>query len=241
MYRIDGHRATTIAAGVNRATLPAMRLATAVAVIALTACSKDPKPAPAPSAPAPIAKPAGPTLPAAGVAPPAVEAGATVAGMWSIPLKSLRGQPMTLADFQGKAILVVNVASKCGLTPQYATLEALHEKYAAQGFTVVGFPCNQFGGQEPGSAEEIEEFCSTTYGVTFPMTEKIEVNGDGRHPIYSALTPIADADGHQGDIRWNFEKFLISSDGKTVTRFSPKTKPDDPALIAAVEAALPRK
>lgn len=219
-----------------------MRLAIAVAAVALCACKKEPTPAPAPK---PVvegatAKAERITLPPAGVAPPAVEASATVAGMWNLPLHSLQGKPMTLADFQGKAIMVVNVASKCGLTPQYATLEALHEKYAAQGFTVVGFPCNQFGGQEPGSAEEIEEFCSTTYGVTFPMTEKVEVNGDGRHPIYAALTPIADAAGHQGDIRWNFEKFLISADGKTITRFSPKTTPDDPALIAAVEAALPR-
>lgn len=218
----------------------------ALTTLASTACKKEPAPAPAPKAAPPVVE--GPTakaekiaLPPPGVAPPAVEASATVAGMWNVPLKTLRGQPMTLADHQGKAILVVNVASKCGLTPQYATLEALHEKYAAQGFTVVGFPCNQFGGQEPGSAEQIEEFCSTTYGVTFPMTEKVEVNGANRHPIYAALTPIADAEGHQGDIRWNFEKFLISADGKTITRFAPKTKPDDPAVIAAVEAALPRK
>ncbi|MBK9032791.1 MAG: glutathione peroxidase [Myxococcales bacterium] len=160
--------------------------------------------------------------------------------MWDLPIKTLRGQAMTLADYKGKAILVVNVASKCGLTPQYATLEALQDKYATQGFTVLGFPCNQFGGQEPGSAEQIEEFCSTTYGVTFPMTEKIEVNGAERHPIYQQLTPIADAEGHTGDIRWNFEKFLISADGASITRFAPQTKPDDPTVIAAIEAALPR-
>jgi len=161
--------------------------------------------------------------------------------MWNLALKTLKGQPMALADYKGKAILVVNVASKCGLTPQYSALEALQEKYAAQGFTVLGFPCNQFGGQEPGSPEQIEEFCSTTYGVTFPMTEKIEVNGAGRHPVYQALTPIADASGHTGDIRWNFEKFLISADGTSITRFSPKTTPDDPAVIAAIEQALPKK
>ncbi|MEZ4404709.1 MAG: glutathione peroxidase [Kofleriaceae bacterium] len=224
----------------------AIALAASVS-LALVGCKKDadqtPSAAPAAAKPViegPTAKAEAAALPPAGVAPPAVEASATVASMWNLPINTLRGQPMTLAKYQGQAILVVNVASKCGLTPQYATLEALQEKYAAKGFTVLGFPCNQFGGQEPGSAEQIEEFCSTTYGVSFPMTEKIEVNGEGRHAIYKALTPIADADGHTGDIRWNFEKFLISADGKTITRFSPKTTPDDPALIAAVEAALPK-
>ena len=146
----------------------------------------------------------------------------------------------SLAAFDGKAILAVNVASKCGLTPQYTGLEALQEKYAERGFTVVGFPCNQFGGQEPGSAEEIETFCSTTYGVTFPMIEKIDVNGDDRHPIYAELTEIADAEGHAGDIRWNFEKFLIAPDG-SVTRFSPLVTPEDPALVGAIEASLPAR
>jgi glutathione peroxidase len=152
------------------------------------------------------------------------------------PIHTLRGDtpPADLAD---KVVLAVNVASKCGLTPQYTGLEALQEKYADRGFTVVGFPCNQFGGQEPGSAEEIETFCSTTYGVTFPMMEKIEVNGDGRHPIYAELTAVADAEGYSGDIRWNFEKFLVTPDG-TVTRFSPMVTPDDPALVGAIEAAL---
>ena len=160
--------------------------------------------------------------------------------MWSAPIKTLRGKPMTLADQKGKALLLVNVASQCGNTPQYTALEALQKKYEAKGFTVVGFPCNQFGGQEPGSAQEIEQFCSANYGITFPITEKIEVNGDKRHPIYQALTAIADAGGHSGDIRWNFEKFVVSADGTKVTRFSPKTQPDDPAVIAAVEAALPK-
>ena len=160
--------------------------------------------------------------------------------MWSAPIKTLRGQPMTLADQKGKALLLVNVASQCGNTPQYTALEALQKKYEAKGFTVVGFPCNQFGGQEPGTAQEIEQFCSANYGITFPITEKIEVNGDKRHPIYQALTAIADAGGHSGDIRWNFEKFVVSADGTKVTRFSPKTQPDDPAVIAAVEAALPK-
>ena len=154
------------------------------------------------------------------------------------PIHTLRGESASLADFGGKAILAVNVASNCGLTPQYTGLEALQQKYADRGFTVVGFPCNQFGAQEPGSATEIEAFCSTTYGVTFPMMEKIDVNGDQRHPIYAELTQVADSDGHSGDIRWNFEKFLIAADG-SVTRFAPEVTPDDPALVQAIEGALP--
>lgn len=153
------------------------------------------------------------------------------------PIHTLQGEPTTLGALGANTVLAVNVASKCGLTPQYTGLEQLQATYADKGFTVVGFPCNQFGGQEPGSAEEIETFCSTTYGVTFPMMEKIDVNGDDRHPIYEALTPVADAEGHSGDIRWNFEKFLITSDG-TVTRFSPMVTPDDPNLVAAIEASL---
>jgi glutathione peroxidase len=131
----------------------------------------------------------------------------------------------------------VNVASKCGLTPQYAELQALHDKYADRGFSVLGFPCNQFGAQEPGSAEEIREFCSTSYGVTFPMFEKLNVNGPNRHPLYTQLTSVADANGEAGDVQWNFEKFLVTSDG-AVRRFRPKTKPSDPALTQAIEAAL---
>ncbi len=160
--------------------------------------------------------------------------------MWNEPLKTLKGADTKLAEYKGKALMLVNVASKCGLTPQYAQLEDLQDKYGPKGFTVVGFPCNQFGGQEPGSAEEIAEFCSATYGVTFPMMEKVEVNGPGRHAIYKTLTAVPDQDGKAGDIQWNFEKFVISADGSKVTRFSPQTKPDDPAVIAAVEAALPR-
>lgn len=159
--------------------------------------------------------------------------------MWNASIKTLRGKPMTLADHKGKALLLVNVASECGLTPQYAALEQLQKKYEAKGFTVIGFPCNQFGGQEPGTADEIEKFCSVNYGITFPITEKIEVNGETRHDIYKSLTQVADASGHQGDIRWNFEKFLVSADGTKVTRFSPKTTPDDPAMVSAIEAALP--
>ena len=154
------------------------------------------------------------------------------------PIHTLRGEESSLADHQGHALLLVNVASKCGLTPQYTGLEELQRTYGDRGLQVLGFPCNQFGGQEPGTAEEIESFCSMTYGVTFPMFEKIEVNGAERHPIYAELTEVADAEGHSGDIRWNFEKFLVTPDG-AITRFSPMVAPDDPTLVAAVEAALP--
>ena len=155
-----------------------------------------------------------------------------------LPISKLDGSPSKLGDFGAKAFLVVNVASKCGLTPQYTALEALHERYSAQGFTVVGVPCNQFGAQEPGSPEEIATFCSTTYGVTFPMTEKVEVNGGGRHAIYQELTQVADAEGTSGDIRWNFEKFLVGRDGSVLARFSPMVSPDAPEVAAAIEAAL---
>ncbi|MET9147529.1 MULTISPECIES: glutathione peroxidase [unclassified Streptomyces] len=155
-----------------------------------------------------------------------------------VEIGALQGGDADLAQYAGRVVLVVNVASKCGLTPQYAGLEKLHERYAEQGFTVLGVPCNQFMGQEPGSAEEIAAFCSATYGVTFPMTEKAEVNGDGRHPLYERLTGFADAEGHSGDIRWNFEKFLVGRDGEVVARFSPQTEPDAPELVAAVEARL---
>jgi glutathione peroxidase len=154
------------------------------------------------------------------------------------PIHTLRGDDTSLGAFGGKAILAVNVASACGLTPQYKGLEELQQTYGGKGFTVIGFPCNQFGGQEPGSPEEIETFCSTNYGVTFPLMEKIEVNGGHRHPIYGALTQVADAQGHSGDIRWNFEKFLIAPDG-SVTRFAPEVTPEDPALVAAIEHSLP--
>ncbi len=154
-------------------------------------------------------------------------------------INTLSGQLSSLADMAPeKVCLVVNVASKCGLTPQYTGLEALHEKYAAKGFAVVGVPCNQFGAQEPGSPDEISTFCSTNYGVTFPMTEKIDVNGDARHPIYAELTQTVDAEGTAGDIRWNFEKFLVGRDGSVIARFSPMVAPEDPALVAAIEAAL---
>ena len=154
-------------------------------------------------------------------------------------LDALDGAPLDPNRLEGRVVLVVNVASKCGLTPQYEGLERLQQRYGADGFTVLGVPCNQFGGQEPGTAEEIVEFCSASYGVTFPMTEKIEVNGAGRHPLYQALAEKPDGGGYTGDIRWNFEKFLIGPDGTIRARFAPQTRPDAPEVIAAIESALP--
>ena len=156
-----------------------------------------------------------------------------------VSIARLDGSPMNLADFAGQTVLVVNVASQCGLTPQYTALEEIHERFADRGFTVLGVPCNQFLGQEPGTADEIAAFCSSTYGVTFPLTEKVEVNGEGRHPLYDELVDVADDEGHTGDIRWNFEKFLVGPDGAVVARFSPVTVPDDPSVLAAIEGALP--
>ncbi|MFC7754535.1 glutathione peroxidase [Tsukamurella soli] len=158
----------------------------------------------------------------------------------SIPLTTLDGQAASLADYAGNAVLVVNVASKCGLTPQYAGLEALATRYADRGLTVLGVPCNQFAGQEPGTAEEIATFCSTTYGVTFPLLAKTDVNGDDRHLLYAELTTVADAAGEAGDIQWNFEKFLIAPDHEAVTRFRPRTEPESDEVVSAIEATLPR-
>ena len=154
-------------------------------------------------------------------------------------INRLDGTPADLSEYEGQVALVVNVASKCGLTPQYTGLEKLQETYTSRGFTVLGFPCNQFLGQEPGTAEEIATFCSTTYGVTFPLFEKIEVNGENRHPIYDELTQTPDsADGHTGDIRWNFEKFLVGPDGSVVARFNPTVDPEAPEVVAAIESQL---
>jgi glutathione peroxidase len=223
---------------------------TLVLVTALAACSKTEK---APASPPPAQK-AQPhvkegdmaakfdpkNLPPAGTAPAPVAVTNELDAIWDVPLKTLQGKPVKLSDFKGKEILVVNVASQCGNTPQYATLEALQKKYEAKGFTILGFPCNQFGGQEPGSSEEIATFCATNFGITFPIVEKSDVNGPNRNAIYKALTPIADASGRSGDIRWNFEKFVVSADRTNVTRFAPKTQPDDPNVIAAIENGLPR-
>ncbi|SOD64127.1 glutathione peroxidase [Streptomyces zhaozhouensis] len=160
--------------------------------------------------------------------------------LYDTRLRTLDGEDTSLDAFRGDLLLVVNVASRCGLTPQYAGLERLHERYAERGFRVLGFPCNQFAGQEPGSSEEIRTFCSTTYGVTFPMFERIEVNGPGRHPLYEELAGVADASGEAGDVQWNFEKFLISPEGEPFARFRPRTEPEDSELVAAIEARLPR-
>jgi glutathione peroxidase len=158
-----------------------------------------------------------------------------------LPVTTLDGEPTTLGALtDGRAALVVNVASRCGLTPQYGQLEALQQEYADRGFTVLGVPCNQFAGQEPGTAEEISTFCSATYGVTFPMTAKVEVNGDGAAPLYRRLTEVPDASGEAGPVQWNFEKFLLAADGSVVGRFRPRTEPDAPEVRAAIEAALPR-
>jgi glutathione peroxidase len=158
--------------------------------------------------------------------------------IFDVKIQGLTSGTDVLGGVANKVVLVVNVASKCGLTPQYTGLEALHNEFAGQGFSVVGVPCNQFGAQEPGSAEEITTFCSTTYGVTFPLTEKVDVNGSARHALYKKLTPVQDGEGHSGDIRWNFEKFLVGKDGTTVVRFGPMVAPDDAALRAAITKAL---
>jgi glutathione peroxidase len=157
-----------------------------------------------------------------------------------IALTMLDGRPTTLAELADGAVLVVNVASKCGLTPQYTALEQLAKDYGERGLTVIGVPCNQFKGQEPGTAEEIQTFCSTNYGVTFPLLAKTDVNGADRHPLYVELTKVSDADGEAGDIQWNFEKFLLAPGGRVVNRFRPRTIPDAPEVIDAIEAVLPR-
>ena len=177
--------------------------------------------------------------------------------LFDIPLRRLEGDSATLDAYRGKVMLIVNVASQCGLTPQYAGLEKLFEQYETRGLVVLGFPCNDFGAQEPGSEAEIAEFCQRNYGVRFPMFEKVEVNREGRHPLYRELVAaqpqarqsegsnFADklaehglSPKQPGDIMWNFEKFLVGRDGAVIARFAPDVKPDDPALVAAIEAAL---
>lgn len=153
-------------------------------------------------------------------------------------IAQLSGSGNVLNALKGKVTLVVNVASKCGLTPQYEAMQKLHTDLSGRGFSVLGVPCNQFAGQEPGGADEIQSFCSDNYDVTFPLSEKVDVNGDQRHPLYADLTKIADADGHSGDIRWNFEKFLVGRDGSVLARFNPKVAPDASEILAAIESAL---
>ncbi|MEI6693233.1 MAG: glutathione peroxidase [Actinomycetes bacterium] len=154
-----------------------------------------------------------------------------------IAVTTIDGSSTTLGQLGGKAVLVVNVASKCGLTPQYSALQELHETYSAQGLSVAGFPCNQFGAQEPGTNDEIRDFCSTNYDVTFPLFDKIEVNGPDRHPLYAELTATQDVEGVAGDVQWNFEKYLVTADG-AIQRFRPRTEPNAPEIITAIEAAL---
>ena len=160
--------------------------------------------------------------------------------IYDVPVKTLKGEDASLQEHKDEAILFVNVASKCGLTPQYEGLERLQKTYADRGFTVIGVPCNQFMGQEPGTAEEIEEFCSTTYGVSFPLLEKTDVNGPEKHPLYDQLQQVADAEGHTGDIRWNFEKFLVAPGGGDIKRFPPQADPESPELVSAIESVLPK-
>jgi glutathione peroxidase len=160
--------------------------------------------------------------------------------IYDVPIHRLDGSPTDLHDYEDKAVLVVNVASKCGLTPQYTGLEELHERFASRGFTVLGVPCNQFAGQEPGTADEIATFCSTNYGVTFPLTEKVDVNGEGRHQLYQQLVDVPDVDdGHTGDIRWNFEKFVLAPGGEVVARFNPTVEPTSDEVVETVEKVLP--
>jgi glutathione peroxidase len=162
-----------------------------------------------------------------------------VVAIYDHSVNALDGSPADLGEHKDKVALVVNVASKCGLTPQYEGLQRLYEQYGEQGFTVLGFPCNQFLEQEPGTADEIQEFCSVNYGVSFPLYEKIEVNGDGRHSLYAELTEATDAEGAAGDIQWNFEKFLIAPGGEVVARFRPTVEPEADEVTAAIEANLP--
>ena len=159
--------------------------------------------------------------------------------LYDVVPAALDGSPLDMDAINGKAALIVNVASRCGLTPQYETLEVIHERYKDRGFTVLGVPCNQFGQQEPGSPDEIATFCSVTYGVTFPMTEKVDVNGEQRHPLYQQLTTTPDGAGEAGDIQWNFEKFLVSPDGRVVARFRPTVTPDSQEVVSAIESVLP--
>jgi glutathione peroxidase len=205
----------------------------AFVLAACGACASDPVPQ-SPSRPVARAEAARSEAPAATATIPASDP-----AVYHIPLKTLSGEPTTLAEHRGKALLIVNVASECGLTPQYAGLEELQRRYGLRGFEVIGFPCNQFGGQEPGDPEQIRSFCSSTYGVTFPLMEKIEVNGPGRHALYEELVLVPDATGAAGDVQWNFEKFVVSADGERIVRFRPRTEPGSLEVVAAIEAALP--
>jgi glutathione peroxidase len=163
-------------------------------------------------------------------------AGATSPSLLDIPLKDIDGKETSLKAFKGKVLLLVNVASQCGLTPQYKGLEAIHRKYLDKGFSVLAFPCNDFGAQEPGTNQEIKTFCSANYDVSFPLFDKLHVKGQHQHPLFAALT--GQSSPFPGEIRWNFNKFLIGRDGKIIKRFEPKVAPDSPEVVSAIEAAL---
>jgi glutathione peroxidase len=212
-------------------THPPLTLVLALALVPLAGCSTE-------HAPLRSQTPAN-ERPTATTAPTDMTHAEELPPMFDIPLETLSGNPTDLACQGGKALMIVNVASQCGLTPQYAGLEKLQKTYGKRGFVVLGFPCNQFGGQEPGTADEIATFCETSYGVTFPMMAKVEVNGPDRHPLYEELVAVPDAEGKAGDVQWNFEKFVVSADGSKIVRFRPRTTPDAPEVIAAIEAALP--
>jgi len=158
--------------------------------------------------------------------------------IYKIELPRLDGKPARLSEFKGQVILAVNVASKCGFTPQYAGLQRLYDRYSARGFTVLGFPCNQFFHQEPGSAADIQQFCSVNYGVTFPLFEKLDVKGAHQHPLYALLSAFPDDSGKAGNVTWNFEKFLVGKDGRVVRRFRPKIEPEDQRVVKAIESLL---
>lgn len=166
----------------------------------------------------------------------ALAASASAAELTAIPFKTIDGKETSLAAYKGKVVLVVNTASKCGLTPQYEALESIYDKYSSKGLVVLGFPCNDFGNQEPGTAEEIGTFCKTKFDVSFPLMDKVHVKGPEQHPLYAALT--GEKGAFPGDVKWNFGKFLIGKDGKPLARFEPPQKPDSPEVTAAIEKAL---
>jgi len=221
--------------------LPPLSSLVALALVGagFAACEPKPKEAPAKTeaAPPPAAAPAEPEPVAYHPRRRAIDA-EQQSLVFDSPITTLAGNKTSLAAFRGKTLMVVNVASECGNTPQYEQLQALQNKYETQGFTVVAFPCNQFGAQEPGTKEEIRAFAEDNYHVTFPLMQKLETNGANRHPIYQALTQIKDDLGEAGDIQWNFEKFLVSADGEHVTRIRPGTLPDDPAVLKMLAAEL---
>ena len=217
-----------------------LKLGTFLSAVLLAGCAKSPAPAEPEIATKASDEPlaANPPKAAPSKAATQVLTDEQALLIFDSPVSDIDGKETTLASYRGTQLLLVNVASECGFTPQYKQLQELQERYGEKGFTVIGFPSNQFGGQEPGTPEEIVAFGKEHYGVEFPLMQKLQPNGEGRHPIYSGLTQIADTDGEAGDVKWNFEKFLISKDGKSITRFRSKVSPTDPALIKILESGL---